>query len=321
MAHNAQIPSFADTVSAAQSKVRPDIQPAIRNFLAGQELSDARTSESLADKLNTAKLNIQSLGQDADIQRLQAAQTETVRSNQADEALRSRELDQDVRVNKIQSKLDTLQATAKQEQAVQLTPGQKKVDQLFAKTFVKQITGESVSAEQRVGKVKESEEEIRELTKVGPIQKFALRASSVLPDVVRGLITPKTKGVEQDVRSNVTQLLRATLGAQFTQKEGERIFSQTFDPSLPPEVNLKRVERLRKVLAGQAQLIEDAAAYFRQNGTLKGYTGQLPVQDSDDVKALVEADILTDAEDRFNELEEQGVPEEQIYEQLDSEGF
>lgn len=36
-------------------------------------------------------------------------------------------------------------------------------------------------------------------------------------------------------------MLRATLGSQFTEKEGERIFRQTFDPYASEKSNVERM--------------------------------------------------------------------------------
>lgn len=89
----ANIPDFAQTVAAQQAEVRPTIQPAVQNYLAAQQLTDARSHQALADKLKQAELNIQGLSADSDIQGLKTKLAETQRSNQADEALKSRQLD------------------------------------------------------------------------------------------------------------------------------------------------------------------------------------------------------------------------------------
>lgn len=104
----------------------------------------------------------------------------------------------------------------------------------------------------------------------------ATRTSSMLPDVVRGLVTPEYKAIEQDMRSNVVSLLRATLGPQFTEKEGERIFAQTFDPSLPAAQNINRLNKLKDALQNAAKTKEDAGNYFEEHGTLTGWKGSLP---------------------------------------------
>ena len=86
------IPEFAQTVNAAQQTVRPEIQPAIQNFLAQQQISDARNHQALAAKLEQAKLGIQGLQNDSEIQNMRAKLAETQRSNLATEGLKDKEL-------------------------------------------------------------------------------------------------------------------------------------------------------------------------------------------------------------------------------------
>ena len=54
----------------------------------------------------------------------------------------------------------------------------------------------------------------------------------------------ETKAAEQRIQGIVGSTLRATLGAAFTQEEGERIFAQSFDPMLPEEENVKKLKQL-----------------------------------------------------------------------------
>ena len=83
----------------------------------------------------------------------------------------------------------------------------------------------------------------------------------------------KAKQVEADVRNAVTDMLRATLGAQFTENEGERIFKQTFDPQQQENVNLARLSVLQKSLQDSAAALEERIAYSNTHGTLVGFKG------------------------------------------------
>lgn len=89
---SANIPSFTETQNAQQDTERPSMQPAVNNYLAAQQLTDARNHNALAAKLKQAELGIQGLQSDAEIQGLRTKLTETQRSNQADEALKSQAL-------------------------------------------------------------------------------------------------------------------------------------------------------------------------------------------------------------------------------------
>jgi len=96
-----------------------------------------------------------------------------------------------------------------------------------------------------------------------------------IPTVLRAFINPKSVGVEDDIRSIVFQSLRETLGAQFTEREGDRLVAASFNPLLSEEINAERLKRLRKETARSARAKLDAIDYFNDNRTLKGYKGEV----------------------------------------------
>lgn len=104
------------------------------------------------------------------------------------------------------------------------------------------------------------------------------------PDVVLKAINPEAVDVREKLQSAIQGTLRATLGAQFTEKEGIGIMNRAFNPSLPAETNRKRVEALFNKLSKMAEMKEASAAYFEENGTLAGFKGKLPS------RAMLESD-------------------------------
>jgi len=88
----------------------------------------------------------------------------------------------------------------------------------------------------------------------------------------QGFVDTKTKALEREVRSAINGMLRQTLGAQFTEKEGERIFAQAFDPKAKPEDNIKSMRRELGKIQKTADSIESQGMFFEENrGSLKGY--------------------------------------------------
>lgn len=77
--------------------------------------------------------------------------------------------------------------------------------------------------------------------------------------------------VNDAVRSVVQSNLRAVLGAQFTEKEGERLIRASFNPALSQAENAKRLKILRDSIEETAQLKSKMLKYFTDNGTLKGF--------------------------------------------------
>jgi hypothetical protein len=98
----------------------------------------------------------------------------------------------------------------------------------------------------------------------------------MLPDKVRAVTNPDAIRVKNLIEEVVQRNLRVVLGAQFTEKEGERLIARAFNPQADPADNLRRLDRLMAQVAVAAQQKEQAMRYFEQNGTLRGFQGRLP---------------------------------------------
>lgn len=86
------------------------------------------------------------------------------------------------------------------------------------------------------------------------------------------LMRTEPKVIEQNVQQAVNAVLRATLGAQFTEQEGIRVAKQAYDPSLTPDQNIVKVKGIIKQLEDNAASMDAQSKYIRENkGTLKGY--------------------------------------------------
>lgn len=81
---------------------------------------------------------------------------------------------------------------------------------------------------------------------------------------------------QQQVEEVVQRSLRAVLGAQFAQKEGDRLIARAYNPQLDAKTNATRVRRLLESILKMGQAKEAAAQYFEQNGTLEGWAGTIP---------------------------------------------
>ena len=84
-------------------------------------------------------------------------------------------------------------------------------------------------------------------------------------DAVQSILNQEMRNVENDARAAIMPLLRATLGAQFTDKEGERIFNTVFDPKAPPKENARRIKNKIKELKAT---LADKETLFREQGLL-----------------------------------------------------
>lgn len=97
---------------------------------------------------------------------------------------------------------------------------------------------------------------------------------SMLPDSIRKRVSPESSEIQKRAESVIQASLRATLGAQFTQVEGDRFLARAYDPALGEEQNYKRLLEVASELEAVANAKEDALAYFRKNRTLQGFVPQ-----------------------------------------------
>jgi len=103
---------------------------------------------------------------------------------------------------------------------------------------------------------------------------------------------------KEAVASIVYQTLRATLGAQFTEKEGQRLISASFNPLLSPEANVRRLTLMLQEIVEVASAKQERIMHIETYGTLAGYEGEMPNYDvyKDDPEAMLR-DVRAEAFD------------------------
>ena len=92
-----------------------------------------------------------------------------------------------------------------------------------------------------------------------------------LPPLVKTLVSPESTDVRGDVEKIVQGALRETLGAQFTQVEGDRLLARIYNPELPETMVAENVEAELNKIAALAKSREAMSRYYEENSTLKGY--------------------------------------------------
>lgn len=171
-------------------------------------------------------------------------------------------------------------------QNLSMTPGRKAADVAFGKEYVDFNTTGLPTAEKGIGTLEQARQELKdkggELT--GPIR-------GAMPDFIRAFTNPEAVAVKERIRGAVQSTLKSTLGAQFTEKEGERIFNNAYNDRLSPEENINRLDRIIAELKGGKESKQAMGDYFEQKGTLTGYKGGKTPQHN----ALAEQ-ILNDSE-------------------------
>lgn len=151
----------------------------------------------------------------------------------------------------------------------QLSPGQKKIDEAFADTYLSWNSGGFADSRKQLTQLGEA---LKILEEKGDVT----GAIGMLPTQLQPFINPEGTVARENVEEVVQRSLREILGAQFTEKEGERLIQRAFNPLLSPQENAKRVRRLMGTIGSMADAKQDMVDYFDQNGTLRGYKGSRP---------------------------------------------
>lgn len=153
---------------------------------------------------------------------------------------------------------------------VSVSTGMKKTDENFAKDFIEFATGGFADTQKQLQQLKDVS------TALG--QKGANLTGPILgntPRTIRNVVAPESVATQESVEEVVQRNLRLVLGAQFTEKEGERLISRAYNPALSEAENKKRVDRLITQIQSAAEAKLDASRYFMANGTLEGWKGKV----------------------------------------------
>jgi hypothetical protein len=150
-----------------------------------------------------------------------------------------------------------------------LTPGEKRVDQSFAKSYEEYVlSGGAADFDKNLSQLRGVRDQLKSGKEnlTGPIL-------GRMPDAVTSFTNPKAVDARQLVEEVVQRNLRIILGAQFTQKEGEGLIARAYNPALDEATNAKRMDRLIGSMEKMAKAKMKAMDYFEKNGTMKGYKG------------------------------------------------
>lgn len=151
------------------------------------------------------------------------------------------------------------------KKASALTEGQKAVDKDFAKHYNEwQATGKP-TYEKNMKRLADAKAALEKAS-------FGTsgRVVGSMPNMLR---SEESKRIQQDVQAAAQGSLKATLGAQFTEKEGERIMNMAYDPTLSPDENIRKIDMAMKEIQDVANSNDDRSKAFETKGTLAGYSG------------------------------------------------
>ena len=238
------------------------------NFWLGKmnpQKSVSGITNKFADNvLNRTKNREQEIARTRDMYdkfQMMKAQNEMNKGNQIDLLKEKTRSDKDLLGMRSQSAKEI----AEMKQAQKGTVGQQTLDREFAKDFNEWTSGKRENAKSEIEKLKNVAKmlENKDLT-TGMF-------TGLMPD---RFTSDALLQARADVNSTVMNSLRAILGAQFTEKEGERIIKNTWNEGDSTENNLARVQRLAQDLEAQAKAKDVKADYFSKKGSLQDFGGE-----------------------------------------------
>ncbi len=169
------------------------------------------------------------------------------------------------------------------------TPGMEATDKAMATTAVEEYGG---AAADRVKLMAQLDDAVMQLESgadnlTGPL-------IGMVPDFVKRFTNPEAIDTREMVEEVVQRNLKAVLGAQFTEKEGERLIARAYNENLSEATNAQRVKRLLMQMQLAHRMKAEALDYFESNKTMEGYTGRQPrMEDFFDVLDKLEEENKT----------------------------
>lgn len=141
------------------------------------------------------------------------------------------------------------------------------IDSEFAKTYMTDLRGLGGSMQQ-INVLRE----VLDSLESGEVQTGVTKG--LLPSWALAIVDPKSLKAQNQIAGIVQQTLRETLGAQFTEKEGENLLRRAWDLRQPTEVNIQNTRRLLEKAMSFSEEKMKQIQYFQTNGTLKGYKSE-----------------------------------------------
>lgn len=98
-------------------------------------------------------------------------------------------------------------------------------------------------------------------------------SETIMPgsDLLRPIINKEGEIVKNSIDSAITETLRPTLGAQFTEQEGERIKALQYNPKLSPTENARRARELQKFIDKKVQMSDALYEHLGKGGKVQDF--------------------------------------------------
>jgi len=154
---------------------------------------------------------------------------------------------------------------AKAAESKKGTLGQQTADREFGKEYSNWVaSGGSTAVEANITKL---EEAIESLKKNSSATGWVV---GNLPRKARELITPDGVSIQDKVEFVIQQSLKQILGGAFSKEEAAQLIARSYNPSLPEEENIKRLQATAKQLREMVKAKDRAIKEYESKGSIKG---------------------------------------------------
>ena len=163
------------------------------------------------------------------------------------------------------------------------SPGWEAIDKKYAETWLSDSTSGLADVANQAAQISDV------LKGLESGEQFTGPLVGAQPDFVRAVTNPEAQDAKDRVEQVVQRSLRETLGAQFTEAEGNRLIARAYNVNLPPEQNIARLRALFESLNATAQQKLAMREYFNEKGTLQGFNGGMNIPNVDDFIGIMDA--------------------------------
>jgi len=150
-------------------------------------------------------------------------------------------------------------------------------DKVFGSQYVDWLTKDYAEALENNTKMTELIADIESGANVSGVG-FGLASEFFSDSLIAGFF-PKGTNAYDEIKSIVYKSLKASLGAQFTEREAKNLVQASWNPALPPEINLKRLKRVMATAERRLRMKYSLGKHFEEFGSLYMYEGSTTLQD------------------------------------------
>lgn len=155
--------------------------------------------------------------------------------------------------------------------ATPLTIGEEAIDKAFAQQYVDFTTQDASDQVKLLAQLKDAKNSLESGN-----ENLTGAFLNMIPESIKNITNPGAISTQEAVAEVIQRNLKAILGGQFTEREGEKLVARAYNPALEEAENAKRVGRLITQMEKAYEQKLSAVQYMNENGTLKGWTGKLP---------------------------------------------